>query len=754
MGSCIEGRWQQCLAFAEWAHSSPDVVVLNTAISTWSMNSWPSAVNALSSMTQQTFQPNAVSYGAAVTRGAWGVAAWLLVVSYQQTLGSSVACSAAVSACEKRSRWHMALSLLTASAINSLQCSIVCFNAAASACEKGMKWQATLALLQTSAHASMQPNMITYNAAISAGKQTSQWIQALHSFLQLRCKFNPDTITCNSIIASFDRIAGWRQALELVASLFRFELEANVVTFGSSMGTCAKAKQWQQALSLFTQSEHLRVQTDAVMYNALLRGSPWPIAIHLLSKMRTVALQASVLTHDVIMQACSNEGKQEDVWQLFVSTAAERSALEYLWGLALLSCSESDVLHKASVEASVEFANSEDFAANELACLWWSIGMLGVRNPRLDLLLTNETACHIGEFELDELVTTVLGAMTSSFSPVLFLSQRQVEKRFQQLSIDSFMLTNLGMHVLGIVFSCHLSQCLSQAFLKSVQLTLSKTGRKLDKLNKRIEIDSQRQPNILRVPKPESFGPQVAQVALDLPTIPFRLPDRAVLLKPPDWEVYGGHVDRQLLSFAKANFGHAPIFFDASHFCGFLHRLDVPSSGLILMSFTYEAHYDLQVQLHAGQIHRDYLALSHGMIPASRVSVIASVVWHGDGPTFAGGRGRTARTHIHTKRYATDTRLRAFSHLEVQIATGRKHQIRSHLAHAGFPVVGDGTYASYDTFWLDREITTRHWLHRHRVTFSVGKRGKRQEVESNVPQDLVQSLGRLRFLNLSMRKKD
>ena len=748
IGSCVEDRWQQTLAFADWARCSADVVVLNTAISTWCCSSWSSAVDALVSMTQQTFQPNVVSYGAAAACGSWGAAIWLLGASIRRDLGSSVACSAAISACEKRSFWNTAVTLLEAAGVVHLQRSIVCYNAASSACEKGMKWQATVALLAITAER-LQPNIITYNAAISAGKQTNRWSQALHTFSELLSRFYPDTITCNSILAAFNM--RWREAMQLVTFLQVQGVEANVVTFGSSIQTCAKAKHWQQALSLLVESQHLQIETDPVMYNALLRGCPWETAFRVLDEMKAAAIQPSMLAYDVLMQACSDQGQREDLWRLLVTTASERSALEYLWGLALLSCSESDIIHSACVEAlgnvkhklynetaslGDSLATDENsvppFSANELSCLWWSIAMLGVQNPQLDSLLTNQTARQIDSFELDELVTATVGVATSSLPLVAMFAQKRVAVIFKQLSIDSFLLPNLGMHVLGVVFSCQLASCLSGSFLRSVQHTLRKAGRRLDR---RLGFlpDRTVQPGQL---------PQKAPVA---PAIPMTLKNCAVLYKPPDWEVYGGHTPRQLLSFVKENLGFAPIFADASHFCGFLHRLDVPSSGLILVSTTYEAHYNLQVQLHAGEICRDYLVLSHGMIPwRTDRTVDACVFWHGDSPTFAGGRGRTAMTHVRTQRYAWDIAFRSFSQLEVRIATGRKHQIRSHLSHAGFPVVGDGTYASYSTYLLDQGITTRHWLHRHRVTFSAD--GKLREVQSDVPDDLAEGLRSLHFV--------
>ena len=222
------------------------------------------------------------------------------------------------------------------------------------------------------------------------------------------------------------------------------------------------------------------------------------------------------------------------------------------------------------------------------------------------------------------------------------------------------------------------------------------------------------------------------------------LADCAVLLKPADWEVYGGHTKRQLSSFVKEQFGRAPIFDDSNHFRGFLHRLDVPSSGLILVTKTYEAHYNLQVQLHSGQLKRHYLVLSHGRFPHAQASLNANLIWHGDSPTFAGGRGRTARTTVDLQSHAWSDRMlgHAFSLLHVRIETGRKHQIRSHLAHVGHPVVGDGAYASCETFSADRALTLRHWLHRHCMIFNIA--GKQCKVQTDLPEDLSSSLSGLK----------
>ena len=52
--------------------------------------------------------------------------------------------------------------------------------------------------------------------------------------------------------------------------------------------------------------------------------------------------------------------------------------------------------------------------------------------------------------------------------------------------------------------------------------------------------------------------------------------------------------------------------FDPYHDLGFLHRIDVPSSGLVLVAKTYKAYYDLKLKLNVGRLSRDYVVLSHG----------------------------------------------------------------------------------------------------------------------------------------------
>jgi len=197
-------------------------------------------------------------------------------------------------------------------------------------------------------------------------------------------------------------------------------------------------------------------------------------------------------------------------------------------------------------------------------------------------------------------------------------------------------------------------------------------------------------------------------------------------------------VKKQLINFVKQSMS-SPILMDAQHNFGFLHRLDVPSSGLILVAKNYKAFYDLQVQLHSGEISREYSVLSHGNLPASIKEVRARTRIQHDLPTLSGGRGKLSKTTLMLSRYM-HCAVGMLSLLLIKILTGRKHQIRSHLAHVGHPTLRDKMYTSRAIFQSDANLSLRNWLHRHRITFTDAG-GTPCEACCDLPADLSAVFG-------------
>ena len=96
----------------------------------------------------------------------------------------------------------------------------------------------------------------------------------------------------------------------------------------------------------------------------------------------------------------------------------------------------------------------------------------------------------------------------------------------------------------------------------------------------------------------------------------------------------------------------------------------------------------------------------------------------------SGAASREARTHFTVRELLT-----LETYVEVELETGRTHQIRAHVAAIGHPLAGDSTYGGAEKYGLERQF-----LHAHRLAFSHPTSGKRMEFSSELPADLVAAL--------------
>ncbi|CAE8658037.1 unnamed protein product, partial [Polarella glacialis] len=221
--------------------------------------------------------------------------------------------------------------------------------------------------------------------------------------------------------------------------------------------------------------------------------------------------------------------------------------------------------------------------------------------------------------------------------------------------------------------------------------------------------------------------------------------DRLVVYKPPGWEVDssvevgtdGAHsLSKFVSSVCPPSF--RALASDLVHGRGFVHRLDVPSSGLILVALTCEAYYDLRFQLSSGGVARDYVVLCHGWAAPELRKISAPI---------DSREGQSSRILLHGKPSTTLVRVLghasyagcALSLILARICTGRKHQIRLHLAHLGHPTVCDGRYTSGATASSDKGWCQRNFLHRYRLAFR-DLAGVAREVVTPLSPDLLVSL--------------
>jgi 23S rRNA pseudouridine1911/1915/1917 synthase len=177
---------------------------------------------------------------------------------------------------------------------------------------------------------------------------------------------------------------------------------------------------------------------------------------------------------------------------------------------------------------------------------------------------------------------------------------------------------------------------------------------------------------------------------------------------------------------------------------GIVHRLDKDTSGLIVAAKNDDAHRNLSTQFEKHDVHKVYLALVWGDIKGTSGEIVLPV-----------GRHTTDRKKMSTKSkrgkdaltlWKVRERYGLATLLDVEIKTGRTHQIRVHLSDRGYPVVGDTVYGSAVNRMrsianpeLKKQLKalTRQVLHAAQLSFIHPVSGERMVFTAEMPQDLT-----------------
>ena len=247
----------------------------------------------------------------------------------------------------------------------------------------------------------------------------------------------------------------------------------------------------------------------------------------------------------------------------------------------------------------------------------------------------------------------------------------------------------------------------------------------------------------------EAQGEWIAQdIELD---IVYEDDDILVINKPAGLVVHpaAGHADGTLLN---ALLHHVPDIVNVPR-AGIVHRLDKDTTGLMVVAKTLQAQTKLVDQLQKRSVSRIYECICIGVItsgatidaPIGRSSANRQRMAVIDG-------GKPAVTH-----YRVLERFRSHTHVRVKLETGRTHQIRVHMTHAGYPLVGDPLYAgrfrippaASPTLVQTLKEFPRQALHARFLELEHPATGQRMKWTSPLPEDLVWLLSLLRQDNES-----
>jgi len=181
---------------------------------------------------------------------------------------------------------------------------------------------------------------------------------------------------------------------------------------------------------------------------------------------------------------------------------------------------------------------------------------------------------------------------------------------------------------------------------------------------------------------------------------------------------------------------------------GIVHRLDRDTSGLIVVALTPRAHENLSDQFRARTVFKSYAALVHGVVKEDKGKI--------EQPIGRDPRHRTRMGVVRTGRAAVSIwkarrRFERMTLLDVEIKTGRTHQIRVHLAWMNHPVVGDETYGGgRDKNLHDPRLRSavaslgRQFLHAARLGFHHPATGQWLSFDAPLPADLAGLLEQLK----------
>lgn len=170
---------------------------------------------------------------------------------------------------------------------------------------------------------------------------------------------------------------------------------------------------------------------------------------------------------------------------------------------------------------------------------------------------------------------------------------------------------------------------------------------------------------------------------------------------------------------------------------GIVHRIDKDTSGLLIVAKNDQSHINVSEQIKNHEVKKTYIALVRGIIKENQATIDMPIARSTKDRTkmAVSKNGKNAVTHIKVLE-----RFNNYTLLEVNIETGRTHQIRVHLSQIGYPIVGDYVYSNgKNPFNIEGQM-----LHSMRLEFKHPKTNKEMKLEAKLPEYFEKVLKQLR----------
>lgn len=239
---------------------------------------------------------------------------------------------------------------------------------------------------------------------------------------------------------------------------------------------------------------------------------------------------------------------------------------------------------------------------------------------------------------------------------------------------------------------------------------------------------------VIQIPEPETLD--LVPENLDLEVV-YEDEDVAVINKPQGMVVHpsAGHSHGTLVNGLLYQLSNLSTINDVVR-PGIVHRIDKDTSGLLMVAKNDIAHESLAAQLKAKTSLRKYVALVHGNITHEKGTIEAPIGRSKVIRKMQAIRedGKPALTH-----FTVLERFGDFTLVELQLETGRTHQIRVHMQYIGFPLAGDPTYGPKKTLKGNGQF-----LHAKLLGFTHPRTNEKMVFEAPLPEIFEKTLTNLR----------